>query len=420
MKVYLKVIEDEKTQAYDYEYLLETLSETKRQHLFKTWHHEKKRIQLVCTCNAQETIRMTVAHYSKSDKYTLRTYPEQKERHLEHCCFYGGTYSPSADYEAGWREQENGLIHVQLSSWGMRKSVNRDHASPLPSPPARFFDESLHEGSKAKGRLSIFEFSRKLLIKSWDDYIYFRGKAKYPELKDIYERLVKYTIKKVHINGNIPLDQLMYYKGKVGRIYYIESEFGFKYLPFFLLQYHRHDTMDEHTMRLELLNPLSDEEVLFEVDRHVLESCMEKTRMEGPFMVGGFVKSGKYGRAPMVQQMALIPINEHGVVVESSYERQFYNKVCAEKRLVQRLLDTKFHPRWNGVHPDGLFIDTHPRTVVEIFGMSEHVASYHEERRLKINHFSQLRPHYAFWYWNAYKGEAMPPFPTVRKYRKQD
>lgn len=35
--------------------------------------------------------------------------------------------------------------------------------------------------------------------------------------------------------------------------------------------------------------------------------------------------------------------------------------------------------------------------------MSESNVNYHEERKIKIDHFSKLSPKFDFWYWDAFK-----------------
>jgi hypothetical protein len=395
---------------------METMPEPQRQSLLKKWHQQKNEIALVCTCNPPHKISMTVAYYEEFDKFSLRTYPSQKHLHSKWCFFYGGTYNKKNNHESSWKEMDNGNISVKLFEKDFKNQKHQKNEDVQKTKIHQNLSSSLHDSGTSKGKLTLYEFSRRLLIKSWDDFIFFKGRNHYPTLVDVYDQLVRYTIKKVMINRVVSLDQLMYFKGKVGKIYIIEKQHNFKFFPYFLLKYVKHENKDKNVAQLFLQNPLTSEEVVFDVDRILIEECFKKTIVkDGPYMIGGFVRSGGYEKNPIVHQIAVIPINEHGVVVESSYERRFYDKVCEEKRLVQRIYDTKYHPKWNGIKPDGLFIDTSPHTVVEIFGISESMEYYHEARKLKIEHFSRLQPHYAFWYWDAYKRNDIPAFPLSKK-----
>ncbi|MDQ0862076.1 hypothetical protein [Bacillus sp. V2I10] len=88
-----------------------------------------------------------------------------------------------------------------------------------------------------------------------------------------------------------------------------------------------------------------------------------------PYIVGGFVKSVGKGRPPKFISIGILPINKYGVPIESSFERKLYDILCENKRLVQRPIDTKFYPLWNGLLPDGLLKDTEIPTIIEVFGM---------------------------------------------------
>lgn len=44
--------------------------------------------------------------------------------------------------------------------------------------------------------------------------------------------------------------------------------------------------------------------------------------------------------------------------------------------------------------------------------MSESQVGYHEDREMKIEHFSNLKPAYDFWHWDAFKTSIIPKFPT--------
>ncbi|MBU5217645.1 hypothetical protein KQI67_13090 [Bacillus albus] len=149
----------------------------------------------------------------------------------------------------------------------------------------------------------------------------------------------------------------------------------------------------------------------------MLESAQLSNRVSnGPTVITGFV-SQKGFKQYRIMSLGILSINTYGVVVESSHERELYDRICQEKRLVKRTYDSKYHPHsWLGLKPDGLFIDTEIPTIIEVFGMSENMDSYHTERDFKLKHFSSLEPNYSFWYWDAYKGDTIPKFPPIKNH----
>ena len=59
----------------------------------------------------------------------------------------------------------------------------------------------------------------------------------------------------------------------------------------------------------------------------------------------------------------------------------------------------------------GLLLDTNKLTILEVFGMSKNVTSYHMRREAKVSHFNSLEK-YNFWFWNAFKSpNNMPNIP---------
>ncbi|QLG39952.1 MULTISPECIES: hypothetical protein [unclassified Paenibacillus] len=113
-----------------------------------------------------------------------------------------------------------------------------------------------------------------------------------------------------------------------------------------------------------------------------------------------------YEKPVEFRSMTSIPISSHGVVVDSSYERDIYNEChCQQRQIIRPPYNLKYYPTWNGMLPDGLFLDTSPETIVEIFGMSE----YHERKLQKTAHFTQLKGFkkkpYSFWYRKLIVGE---------------
>ena len=76
----------------------------------------------------------------------------------------------------------------------------------------------------------------------------------------------------------------------------------------------------------------------------------------------------------------------------------------------------RYHPKWDGLVPDGLLIDTKPPTIIEVFGMSESNVEYHLHRDYKIKHFTSLKPSYDFWYWDAFKKDLTTSLKHIEKH----
>lgn len=70
-----------------------------------------------------------------------------------------------------------------------------------------------------------------------------------------------------------------------------------------------------------------------------------------------------------------------------------------------------YHPQWEGMLPDGLLLGTNKLTILEVFGMSKNVTSYHIRKEAKVSPFNSLEK-YNFWFWNTFKSpNNMPNIP---------
>lgn len=79
-------------------------------------------------------------------------------------------------------------------------------------------------------------------------------------------------------------------------------------------------------------NPLDETEIQFSVEDEMIKKAFNSIRVnQGPYIIGGFVKSIGSRKTPQIVSVAVVPINTNGVVIESSYERQLYDQICKEK-----------------------------------------------------------------------------------------
>ncbi|MGG0360266.1 DUF1173 family protein [Bacillus tropicus] len=390
---------------YTYEYAIGMNNGALLEELYDTKN------KFYCTCNPKYPVEMAIGH---KKNYYLQTFPGQKNNHMEGCIFYGNSSIKPNDYRTGWNEDEDGDIIVELESSTYKESKQE-------GTPSASTGNTTESTAIKKQKLSIRELAKKLLLNAWDQYIHIEGHKTYPTLPIIFKQLVDYQASKTYLNKKktVSLKSIMYKGGKVGSIYHILDKMKEKTGVFFLLEYVSHEKINEDISSITGRFPSekADNTVSFIVKNKMLESAQLSNRVSnGPTVITGFV-SQKGFKQYHIMSLGILSINTYGVVVESSHERELYDRICQEQRLVKRTYDPKYHPHsWLGLKPDGLFIDTEIPTIIEVFGMSENMDSYHIERDFKLKHFSSLEPNYSFWYWDAYKGDTIPKFPPINNH----
>ncbi|PEJ23239.1 hypothetical protein CN887_21275 [Bacillus pseudomycoides] len=419
--------------SVSYEWLLDELPEEQKDRLLGSWKNRKVNgeLELICSCTNEIQIEMNVREF-RPNSYTLCTYPNQKHLHTEACNFSGGEYRPKNPYIRNWREKGDGTIRVSLNLPSMKDE--EDSNTIVKDPQVDSYQkkdrEDNHSKKKRKTRdyLTVFELSRKLLIRSWDFSIWSiyqdtktnntltfeEIESRYPTLEKVWDKVISYETNNILITSHMKLSKITSKTGKEGSIFAIQNENKFKLPVYFLLEFISYDKLNELECSVRMRNPKTKHEYTYEVKTDLLESAFHSTNVkEGPYLITGYVKANEFGKNPLILDIALIPINSYGVVVESSYERQLYDTLCSQKRLFQRRHDCKYHPQWNGMLPDGLLLDTNKHTILEVFGMTENevTEAYHQRKSEKMNHFSTLK-NYDFWYWNAFENTPMPPIPS--------
>jgi hypothetical protein len=348
-------------------------------------------------------------YITASDSYYLKSFPTQAGGHTETCHFFTeNTISTGSSYIKNCEEDEDGNFHVNLAAHDYKK-LNKKAA---PTSNGTVLDNDRLGESASK--LTTSQFIKLIVAKAWNDYIFFQGRTEYPNLKTIFNQIIKSTTKKFFISKNTRIQDILFSGGKTGRIYYIEQSFNNKFNPFVLFPLKEIIQTGEQVL-LILENPLNESSLKFTVEKVLWGEVNNSVNVStGPFFVGGFVNSTGRGLPPQFVSIGILSINHYGVPIESSFEREAYDLFCSQRRLVQRPIDTKYHPKWNGLIPDGLFIDTELPTIVEVFGMSESDIEYHLHRQFKIDHFSRLKSNYGLWYWDAFNNSPKPSLPTLK------
>ena len=412
-----------------YAELMEKKTFLERNEILRKWYEPRKQnlIRLECGCNHKEQIPMKIT--KRNDNFILSSFPNFSEKHLEGCNFHNSlSYKSNSVYESNIKEDEQGNVFVSMKSSDIKPKVSRKKGDKIDKETNIVHTNSMwdsDEESINQNYSTVFAMAKRLLIQAWDNCVFLTStkNAPYPSIERVYLGITQYLAKKMFIRTNgsskseIHLKDIMYTKGKDTAFYAIGKKHDFKYNVFFMLQYaaHEQDDEDENVSYIHMRNPLDPYTPLaFSVDTKLLKRALKSNRVsDGPYIVAGFASKKNRG-LPRIDNLAIIPINKYGVVIESSYERALYDELCNQERLVQRIHDTKYHPKWKGFYPDGLFIDTTPRTIIEVFGMSKSMEDYHETKRIKIDHYSSLKPHYGFWHWDAYRDAEIPSFPQKK------
>lgn len=404
---FLEVNKEDEKQFFSYETLFELFDEEKSQGILKNWYENK--YKLVCTCSNKHKIDMVVRHGTKgnSDKYILATSKKQKMNHSDICNYSGGQYSSL--YSSNWIENEDKTISINLlkNDYMVSKEI---HSAVDGKDKDKKYCNINEDISVNKDKLTIYALGKRLLIQSWDELILFKGKKKYPNIKDLMNKVHSLS-KRIKLSKKLTLFDIFYISGSLGRTYYIEKDC--KRYTYIMMVFKETEVIDSDFVKVSLLNPLNNSIINIKAKKSDMHSAINSTNVkDGPYIVAGFIMNQGYDQTPLFKNFALIPINDFGVVIESSYERTLYNMLCKEKRLVQRLYDTKYHPKFEGMLPDGLLLDTTPKTILEVFGMSESDERYHLRKEQKTKHFSTLRETYFLWIWNAYLNETIPVLPA--------
>lgn len=372
-----------------------------------------KQLKVECNCNMPKAT-MILCYHTPTDSYYIRSY--DRKEHAEHCYYHHETndrQSPGSFYERGFQKKENGIIEIKLDGQDYR--LEKKNKSNLKTTALIREIALPTSGGVSTHRPSIYAMMWRLITEAWNDLVQFSHHKgfSYPtnNALPVYNRLVNHTVKSYSLK-DISLSELLYKGEAPGRVFGIEKANNFKSAAFtMLLLTCSVEPLSEELYRLTLHSPASNQPREIDVPAVLYEKALRTIRgMAGPYFAGGFVQSMGFGETPQFISFGLVPINEYGVPVESSYERAMYTLLCKQKRPFMKCLESSY-PSWNGFVPDGLLIDTKPQTIIEIFGMSESVVPYHIQRAIKIERFSNLYPSFKFWYWDAFKGEVPPSLP---------
>lgn len=418
--IYLKGSRIDEKDRYSYDVIYEELTEEGRQILFEKFHkkyHIEKLITLRCNCNPNEIIELIPV--SGKNTYFLRTNPGQQEKHAKGCNFEGKYEN---EYYTNWKEDEStGKIHVRFKDSFV---IEQPENQPIPENEEEedVGERTPRERRNTFNRITLYGFFKRLLLDVWNVKMRTYRKAlnagkpsSYPDVAGLYESIEAYWANKIVFGKDNDLKRVLFSgSGEISKAAYsVKKNHNLCLMTLMLFEECREASDTHYILVGSHLSTNQSLEILCE--KHIWDEALHSLReIDGPYLIGGWVTDTGYGKPVEFRSLAIIPISTNGVIVESSYERDFYNECHCQERQIIRPYNLKYYPNWNGMLPDGLFLDTPPETIVEIFGMSENQTEYHERKSQKIDHYSQLKENkkpFSFWYWEAYDGSNMPILP---------
>jgi len=259
-------------------------------------------------------------------------------------------------------------------------------------------------------------FIRNWLSDSWDH------KTNIEKRAITYDELVEFLVyksKKIILPGNITLDNILSTKPTFKSNMYLARQLTKQNR--YMIALGRIDDLscienyndDYYQITIQQIKASEPIKYLCKKDKFDI-AINGNTVKTPPFIVAGLIYYEAWGKPLKMMDIAIVPISDNGVFVESSYERQYYNKAHQENRAFIKPYNIKIYSSFKGRKPDAIFIDTGEKnTIVEIFGRSEGDELYHARKEDKIKHFSQLS-NYNFECWYAYKGEPLPSLPEQK------
>ena len=414
--MYLIKHNDGRTEYLTHEFYFSMNTKTKRNKLSPLREsYRRKQLEVFCSCN-KPYAKMSIGHLKEHDTFYISSF-DRKAHHID-CYYYSEenekSLSPQSIYQKGFTENKDGTFEIQFDSqdYQTHKEVN-DAAMPQVNNNEVTIRKN-SAGGVATNKPSVFATMERIVTEAWNNSMKFRHSKGYPknDVTTVYNQIADFVTKK-YTHKEIGFNNYLYKGVHVRRIYSIKDELKKRYninsAAFTILLFQGEKVVQNGDMyRISLRNPNSEQLRELDVPNVLFEQALSAVNMPGPYFAGGFVESTGYNGTPRFISFGLVAINEYGVPVESSYERQLYDQLCYEQRVVLRPM-TNDRPEWNGFLPDGLLIDTTPPTIIEVFGMSENMVSYHEQRGIKIGLFSSLKPKYDFWYWDAFNQKEIPP-----------
>lgn len=367
--------------------------------------HDEGKIALLCHCKPSETILMqfNTTNKERPEAGFLQSKSHYLDKHDSNCKFKSKRVDNSK-HIPGWDDKGEDRANVTL-----------DVNIMLPTKHSKSKSPSTTRNGDSFGDVKLSAFFKRFLLNVWNKFTLDRTHRVPPTERELFGALVNYSkglsmhreppisLNDVLFKNILKLDFLDVVKDKENRL----KAKMVVFLPYL--------SWDETTGTLVLKNIIDQNEVILNCTKEQFDSAKDKNSVMNapppapPYFVGALVTSR--GDRPTVDSLAIIPISNRGVWIESEYERCFYNLCHEQERLIIKPYLAEKYPEFDGMIPDGIFIDTDiHNTIAEVFGVALSDLDYHKNRLKKMKHFGALE-NYLFYKWDAFRQKVITQLP---------
>lgn len=367
--------------------------------------HDEGKIVLLCHCKANETILMqfNTTNKKRPEAGYLQSKSGGLDKHAKECK-YKSKRDDNSKHIPGWDDKGNDQANITLD---VNIMLPTKHSKPKTPSKTRNGDSF--------GDVKFSAFFKRFILNVWNKFILDRTHSVPPTERELFGALVNYSKGlSMHREPAINLNEILFKNIlKVDFLDVVKDKE--KRLKAKMVVFLPYVSWDETTGTLVLKNIINQNQVILRCSKELFDSANDKNRIMNapppapPYYIGALVTSR--GDQPTVDSLAIIPISDRGVWIESEYERDFYNHCHKLNRLIIKPYLAEEYPILDGMIPDGIFIDTYPHnTIAEVFGIALSDLDYHKKRLKKMKHFGELE-NFSFYKWDAFRQKIITPLP---------
>lgn len=368
-------------------------------------YSNKESIKLSCSCNPLKTSMVLVK--TKNGRFFVKSKPNSKSNHLK--CEFGlneETPLKQSIYCPELILNDQGSYDLLGYNFSLKSTLSKRHNISL----------------------KLSSLGKELLARAWDYLMdsYKKRSHFYPDLNSVrfslsnlfvgkkdYHRGILITPPKtnVKLENNLCLEDTLYLGiPSTAAIHAINKRYGVYALVFITLynselsEYDR----DHYLLTFSVNNYFNGNTKVnrrhFILKKSLLKSAIETFSIEKvnhfdnfilqkkmPYYLMALARSDDYVSHPELIEIALIPVNNYGVLVRNIEERRFTNLLCVRRRIFKRPI-TKIHSK---ITPSFILYDSIKPTICEVIVDSNYTNDYFE--------FYNNQTDFLFYAWLAYK-----------------
>lgn len=408
----LKVKFSDRVEIYDYEEIYDNMEYAERNKFLKSLYDQSDNIIVTCVCKEKEELPLYLSYTKNGTKGTLTYYLARKSGNKEHSegCNFEGKAIKNKD---SWDKKKDGTVIVKVKGYNYNREKGESHGG----------GNRPYSGRRpGQSRTTFNGFIRHWLSETWDHKTnsVYKKNGRGITFEEFYDFLL-YKSKSIKFNMKLCAADIMSNhrnnttnKSNKYRAKELAKQNANMLVLSRLNSFADIINLEDGKVKILLRQPDTNEKFEYICSKDVWDvSIGGNTVKSPPFMIGAFTKYINWDNPLELIEIAVIPISDRGVFVESSYERAYYNRAHEEERaIIKPYTITEFYKSFRGMKPDAIFIDTPEKnTIIEIFGRSENDEYYHIRKEQKIRHFSSL-DNYKFECWYAYTGDNIPKLPV--------